>query len=142
MITLPEDKIHIGCIIKYLEANGFEFVWVSNVPTTNDDAAAQIIIDAFDYLAEIKKNKVIELKSEGLNRVQSVFPAINDFDELDLVREQWLSITSDARQATTDFQKMIDIVQAGKLAITDINTLTTAANVRAYDVVNTPTWPV
>jgi len=106
-----------------------------------DELAIQAIIDNFSLIDYEKKLKISELKTEGVARIQDIFPAINDFDELDLVREQWLSIAPAARKATADFQSMIDIVQAGKAAASDINALTTIPEVQAYDVVNTPTWP-
>jgi len=141
MITLPVDKTHIDFLIEHLEGNGFDFVWVEGVPQTNDDTAAQILIDGFDYLGKTKQQKIIELKEEGLSRVHAIFPAIDDFDDLDLVREQWLSIAPAARNATADFQQIIDIVQAGRSAAIAINALTTIELVRAYDVVDTPAWP-
>ena len=106
-----------------------------------EETAIQAIIDSYDPLPYAKREKIKELKAEGLSRIQVIFPSIGNFDDLDLVREQWLSIAPAARQATTDFQTMIDTAQAGKAARVEINALTTIAEVEAYDVVNTPSWP-
>jgi len=114
---------------------------INGIHMCDDATAVQVIIDAFDELPTLRKLKIIDLKAAGLARVQTVFPAIENFDDLDLVREQWLSTAPSARQATADFQTMIDIVQAGKAAATAINALTVHAEIKSYDVVNTPAWP-
>lgn len=131
-----------GGLLQAIHDAGHNVREVDGVMTSTNDVAVQAIIDSYDALPYAKKLKVDELKTEGLSRVQGVFPAIGDFDELDLIRETYLSIVPAARSATTDFQNMINIVQAGKAAATDINALTTVAEVEAYDVVNTPAWPV
>lgn len=105
------------------------------------DNAVQAIIDSYDPLPDLKKVKVKELKLEGLTRIQIIFPSITDFDELDLVREQFLSVAPAARNATVNFQKLIDIVQTGQAATSTINGYTLESEVISYDVVNTPAWP-
>ena len=92
-------------------------------------------------VAGVKQEKRDELRQEALRLINVVFPAINDMDELALVREQWLSIAPAARQATVDFQKMLDTFIAARNAITTINGLATPVAVNNYDVVNDPTWP-
>jgi hypothetical protein len=123
---------------------GYVARWVDNIfatPNIGDEPAIQTIIDTYDQLAAVKVDKIIELKAEGLARIQTIYPAINDWDDLDLVRDQYLSVAPAARQATAEFQAMIDIFQAGKDAATVIAALATIANVEAYDAVNTPVWP-
>ncbi len=105
------------------------------------DAECQVVIDSYDPLPHAKRDKIRELKVEGLSRVQSVFPAIKNFDDLDLVREQYLSVAPAARQPTTDFQTAIDIVGAGRSAVVAINALNDYSSVIAYDVVLSPAWP-
>ena len=111
------------------------------IPVAPEEITAiESIISAFDPLPTVKAHKIAELKTEGLARIQAVYPAIKDWDDLELVRDQWLSTAPAARQATAEFQSMIDIFQAGKAAVTAINALTTITDVEAYDVVNTPSW--
>lgn len=129
-------------VMPVIEAAGYKVSGLDGVLLSDNDVAVQAIIEAYDSLPEMKTDKITELKAEGLLRTQSVFPAVSDFDELDLIKEQYLSIAAAARQPTADFQKMIDLVQAGKAAAAAINTLTTEAEVNAYDVVNAPAWPV
>ena len=113
-----------------------------SIPATAAEITeVEAIIATFDPLPHIKKLKIAELKAEGLSRIQLIFPAINDFDELDLVREQYLSIVPAARAATVQLQELIDTVQAGNAARQAINALTTVTAVEAYDVVTTPVWP-
>lgn len=109
--------------------------WLPN----ETDAIARI--ESFDMLSYFKGTKIDKLKTEGLSRINIIFPAIKNWDDLDLVRDQWLSVAPAARQATDDFQSMIDIFQAGKDAAANINALGTIAEVEAYDVINTPAWP-
>jgi len=105
-------------------------------------------VDALDagelagVLAARKPPKLKLLKAEGLRRIQLVMPAITDYDALDLVREQWLSILPAARDATPNFQLLIDVVTAGKAAASDVNAMTDVATIDAYDVTAAPGWPV
>ena len=124
-----------------ITAAGFNLVDADGVFVSENDVAVQAIIDSYDPLPYAKKEKINELKTEGLSRINVVFPAVTDFDELDLIREQWLSIAPAARQPTADFQTMIDIVQAGKIARQAINAMTIVAEIQAYDVAIDPVWP-
>ncbi len=112
-------------------------VWISS-----NDVAVQAIIDAYNALPGAKITKVNEIKAEALRRIQLVFPAIDNMDALALVREQWLSIAPAARQATPNFQRMIDIYQAAKSAITVVNGYAAVAQVASYNAVSGPAWPV
>lgn len=113
-----------------LEENG---VWKSS-----NDAAVQAIIDNFDPLPDYKTERVAAIKAEGLARIQAVFPAINSFDELALIRELFLSILPAARSPTANWQRMIDIYTAGRNAVMVVNSATTKAQVDAVS----PAWPV
>lgn len=104
-------------------------------------AEAQIFIDAYDELPSLKSLKIQEVKQEGLNRINQIFPAISSFDELQLVREQYLSINAAARSPTADFQSAIDVYTAGRDAISVINNLLTSGDVTSYDVTVDPGWP-
>lgn len=104
------------------------------------DAAVQAIVDAYDPLPDAKNEKIAELKQEALSRINAVLPAINSFDELELVREQFLSVAPAARTPTATFQQVIDLYQAGKAGVVSINALTTEAEVIAFDVVNDVAW--
>ena len=44
--------------------------------------------------------------------------------------------------STTGIQFIADIYQAGDSARTAINAMTVDADIKNYDVVNTPSWPV
>lgn len=84
-------------------------------------------------------DKIQELKNEGLSRIQAVMPAISNFDTLELVREMWLSTAPAARQATGDFQTIIDVYQAARDGIVVLKAAT-PAQVTAYDVLTGPNW--
>lgn len=96
---------------------------------------------AVELLTNAKRTKLDELKREGLSHIQAVIPAITNWDILELVREQWFSTKPTARNATANFQSVIDTYQAGRVAAADINALATVTTVSAYDVVTGPVWP-
>ncbi len=108
-------------------------VWISS-----NDAAVQAIIDNFDPLPDYKADRIAAIKTEGLTRIQAVFPAINSFDELALIRDLFLSILPAARSPTANWQRMIDIYTAGRNAVIGVNNATTKQQVDAV----TPAWPV
>lgn len=112
------------------ERNG---VWESS-----NDTAVQAIIDSFDPLPDYKAEKIEAIKAEGLARIHQTFEAITSFDQLDLIRELYLSILPAARTSpTARWQRMVNIWQAGRAAITQVRNATTQAQVDAV----TPAWP-
>lgn len=137
MITYTEKGIKLH---KAIVEAGYSIARVDGVWITSDDVAVQAIIDSFDYVASLKEDKRDELKTEGLTRIQQVMPAIQTFDDLQLVKEQYLSVKAASRSATTAMQSIIDIYTAGVAGIAQINALTTEADVLAFDVVNDVAW--
>lgn len=103
--------------------------------------AEQALRDPASNVELAKQLKRDALRREALARVRVKLPALNTFAEVELVREQWLSIAPAARQPTATFQYLIDVVQAARAAATSINALATAAEVMAYDIQATPGWP-
>jgi len=91
---------------------------------------------------QTKEQKIYDIKTEGLIRMQTKLPGIESFNQLEIIREQWLSTDVAARSPTVNFQYLIDVWIAGKAAIVTINSLSTITEVQAYDVVVSPTWPV
>ena len=144
-----------------LKANGtFEHYWPNNAPVNaievdkaiarelGDNPATKAYINdvVVDYtaplvLVDVKSGKLAELKTEGLARIAAVLPGIRDWDALELERERWLSILPTARQATVEYQKVIDIYQSGRTAAVVINNAADIAAVQAYDVAANPNWP-
>lgn len=92
-------------------------------------------------LVKKKAQKILELKDEAVNRMTGRLAGITNFDQVQIMREQYLSIDAGSRTPTTDFQFIIDNWQAGKDAAVVINGLNEAA-VDAYNVTTGPTWPV
>ena len=120
---------------------GFSFSQVDGVWVSSDDTAVQLIIDSYDPLEDYKTTKKDEVKAEGLNRINIQFPAIQSVDEIKFYAEFWQSIAPAARQATTDFQKVIDIYTAAIAAISTINSYTLESEVNNYDPLIDPIWP-
>ena len=96
---------------------------------------------ALGLLANAKEDKIRELKQEGLGRIQLVLPGITNWDTLELERERWLSLEPSARNATFDYQTVIDTYQAGRSAAQDIKLFTDVTDVNNYDVITSPSWP-
>jgi hypothetical protein len=88
-------------------------------------------------LAMAKRQKIAAMKAEAVERIQTRFPAITDFDVLQLLREVYLSISPAARAPTTNWQWLIDHYTAGQNAAASVNAASTIAQVNAV----TPTWP-
>lgn len=107
-------------------------VWESS-----NDVVVQSIINDYNELPDYKAAKIDTIKSEGLLKIKAIFPAIQTFDDLALLRELYLSILQAARSPTTNWQKMIDIYQAGQTAVAAVNN---ASSKNAVDAV-TPSWP-
>lgn len=106
-----------------------------------NDAAIQAIIDNYDELPDRKVDKHNEIKTEALSRITTIFPAITDLDELQLVVEQWKSVVPAARQATTDFQSMIYTYQAARDGIVEVMALVDVDSVKAFNPQTDIVWP-
>ena len=110
----------------------FDYIDGSIVLNTTRQAAMEF--------PEIVEDKLTELRVEAVRRMREQV-TVRDFDEVELTREFWLSITPAARQPTVGFQWVIDVYQAGKDAVIIINGMTDIATIEAYDVITTPNWP-
>lgn len=83
------------------------------VPNVPEPEFTQAELDA---QAEALRRK--EIKDAGLALINEAFPALKNIDEIKFQAEFWLSIAPAARQATIDFQRVIDIYTTAKAAIT------------------------
>jgi hypothetical protein len=90
-----------------------------------------------ETLAQAKDRKILQIKTVGLARVQTRFPAITNIDIGYLIQQVMLSVIPSARALTTDLQWLQDTYVAGKNAVTSVNAATTIAQVDAV----TPSWP-
>lgn len=113
-------------------------LWEENgVWKSSNDVVVQTIVDNYNDFADYKTDRIAAIKADGLARIQAVFPAINSFDELALIRDLFLSILPAARSPTANWQRMIDIYTAGRNAVIGVNNATTKQQVDAV----TPAWP-
>lgn len=140
MIVLPNKP---GLRL-WLESLGWSFRWRDGLPVdarnangVSDDEALQAACDAYDPLPEVKKAKLATIKLEGLRRIQGLFPAIWDLDELKLVANIVQSIAPAARKLTLDMQAAVDVWQAAQDAIAAVKAAQTIVAVE--DV--SPAWP-
>lgn len=125
-----------------IRAAGFSLRREGDLWVSSDDVAVQAIIDSYSQLANEKKLKIEELKVEAVSRASAKYSNINSFDDMLMMRDLILSVVPAARSLRPNIQYIADIYQAGIDARVDINALTDLVAIRAYDVVNTPTWPV
>ena len=93
-------------------------------------------------IEQLKQSLIESLKEEGLQRLQTHIPALDNWNMVDLVEEIWKSISPAARQPTGALQGVIDVKVAGRSAALVINTLNLESELLAYDVVTDPKWPV
>ncbi len=84
-----------------------------------------------------KARKAHAIKTEGLARMQTRFPALATFDTVQLLRETILSVLPAARSLTADMQFISDTYTAGKAALAAVQAATTIAEVDAV----APAWP-
>jgi len=119
---------------------------------SNDDIAVQAIIDSFDPLPYAKVDKIAELKREAANRANSIYGFLSGEDEetepsdvgafMNFAIDNYNNIKSNARNPLSgrllEFKNLRDAMAA---AISEINALTTLAEIEAYDVVTGPAWP-
>ena len=89
----------------------------------------------------LKDDKLIELKAEAVARMRDQV-LVENFDEVQLTREFWLSIAPAARNPTSAFQWVIDVYAAGVDAAVIVRAFTTEAEINNYDVTTDPSWPV
>lgn len=120
-----------------LLAAGYAVVCEAGVFRTRDDVAAQAIVDAYDPLPYAKAAKIAQIKSDGVARAKLLFPAITDFDTLDLVSQIMQSVAVASRTLTARITTLSQIWTAGANAATSVNAATTVAQVDAVTV----TWP-
>lgn len=90
-----------------------------------------------ETLPEAKRRKAHAIRMEGLQRMQTRFPALQTFDTVQLLREIVLSIAAAARQPTADMAWLGDTYVAGKAAVDQVQAATTIPQVDAV----TPAWP-
>jgi len=84
--------------------------------SVSEEAAMNAEWDA-NLIIETEVRRVAEIKIAGLALINAIFPAIKDLDEIKFQAEFWLSIAPASRQATADFQSVIDIYAIAKQAI-------------------------
>lgn len=115
---------------------------ISGVRTwvTENEAAVQAEIDAFDFLAATKKLKRQEIKAEAVKRLQVIDADIDNIKDLTLFFALWNSVRA-AAVIDPDWQRVLNIRTAMRNAIQTVNGYTTAAEVQAYNVVTMPGWP-
>lgn len=144
-ITFPDpDILQYNGIHEAISAAGYSLgqvngVWTAGGPGTpaENEAAVQAIINAYDVRVDMKNAKTLEIKTEGLARINAVFPAIDNLDELEYQSELWASIKTTAKQTTAKMQSVIDIYAAARTAIIAVKNATTKAGILAVTV----NWP-
>ena len=135
-INLSLCKYHDG-LTTTLAGLGYTLERKNNVWISSDDTAVQTIVDSYDPVPATKKIKIQLLKDEFVRRAGLIFSAIESFDQIELMVEQWLSIVPAARSATVEFQSLIDLYVLAKAEATTLNALTDQEVIWAY---NTEGW--
>ena len=141
MLIFPDpDVLQYTGIHDAIAAAGYSIAQVNGVWTAypeGSEAAVQAIINAYDVKVDMRKAKILAIKTEGLSRIHAIFPAIGDLDELEYQSELWSSIKTTAKQTTAKMQSVIDIYAAARAAIIAVKNATTKAGITAVTV----SWP-
>lgn len=129
-------------IIEALEANGFapvkkHFRDGSSVLAVSNEAAAQAFVDSYSELPHVKKQRIKDIRVESVSRIGLVYPWIDAFDKLDIVRDLYLSIAPAAREPKPGIATLIAIQQAATAAIAAVRAANDSAAVDAVVVA----WP-
>jgi len=137
-----------GGLLEEIQKAGYQVREIDGVMTSTNDVAVQAIIDSYDPLPYAKKLKRAELRTEYRNRLILIYPDAEEMTEshfdvvIDIGFDVFRSVINASRSPNADWQNVIDTRQARRAARNDINALLTVEDIRAYDVVNTPAWPV
>lgn len=117
------------------QRRGTPVIGANGVTYPAEDWTDQEVVDGLmpQRIAEIKN-------TEGLPRLQAVMAAIQTWDQVELIREQWLSVAPAARAPTATFQSLIDIYQAGRDAVIAVKAMD-RAQLEAYNAATDPAWP-
>ena len=137
MITYTEKGARLHTLV---QDSGHFLKQVDGVWVSDDDTAVQTIIDAYDQLPDYKADAVQSVKDTALSKMQTLFPALSDIDTVNLVAELWQSLKPASRDATTDFQLVIDIYTTAKSGIQSVNAAIDVAGVDA--AVAGIIWPI
>lgn len=137
-ITFPDpDVLQYNGIHEAIAEAGYSLGQINGVWVADNEAAVQAIINAYDVRVDMRKAMILGIKTEGLARINAIFPAIDTLDELEFYSEFWSSIKITSKSATVKFQKVIDIYAAARTAIISVNQATTKAAILAVTV----NWP-
>lgn len=146
MLTFPDpDVLLYSGIFDTIAAAGYAVVQANGIWLVTSgpgdpaewEAAVQQIINGYNVLPDIRNACTMQIKVEGLRRINLIFYAIDSLDELDYQSELWASIKATAKQTTSRMQAAIDTYAAAKGAINQINAAETKTAINAVVVV----WP-
>jgi len=137
-----------GGLLQAILDAGYTIREIDGVMVSSNDVAVQAIVDSYDPLPYAKKLKRGMLRTEYRNKLMLVYPDAEEMTEshfdvvVDIAFDVFRSVIGSSRSPNADWQNVIDIRQARRNIRTELNALTTIEEVRAYDVVNNPLWPV
>ena len=118
---------------------GHTLVDANGVYSSDNDAAVQAIINAYNPLADQKVTAILALEATALQKMQTLFPALNNIDTVNLVAELWNSILPAGHSPTANWQKIINVYVAGTNGIAAVNAATTKPLIDA--AVAAIVWP-
>lgn len=120
---------------------GFVYDNVANDPLGDLSVTGQVVT-VVPPVDEYKAAKIQQLQQEGLQRANDVFGEVvfGNVGQLRLLLAQFNTFQTDGSPDPL-LVSVNNVRQAYQDAKTAIEAFTTKAEVEAYDVVNTPTWP-
>lgn len=135
-------------IIEVLDSQGGVIARVANTDNPNQDVALYngtswrvYVPSDTERVEALRAAKISATKSEGMNRIGVVIPALANKTTLDLLVEMLQAGMVTAPTPGTDMDRVKSIYVYVKQVVTQMQTAT-EAQLNAYDPATDPNWPV
>jgi hypothetical protein len=95
-----------------------------------------------DKLFEAKSLLRVQVKQEGVSRMQKPVPQINTFDEVALTKLMWDCLGKTAQSKSLELASVLANYDAGLEGLLVVDSLATAAEINAFNVLSDVAWVV
>jgi hypothetical protein len=133
------DAIYAAGYSKFGGVDGVYYVNPDNRADTSHDAAVQAIINGYDPLPAYKATAVTGIKATAIQKIQTIFPFLDNIDVVNFVAELWQSLVSAAKSPTANMTKVINVYTTAKTGIANVNAAT--SNTGVDSAVAAIVWP-
>jgi hypothetical protein len=121
-------------------AAGHTLACVNGVYTSDNDAAVQAIINAYNPLPDYKNAAITQIEATALQKMQTLFPGLVDVNMVLLIAELWKSMTAAAKAPTPNWSTIISVYTVAQTGVANVNTATSQAAINT--VTSAIVWPI